>query len=48
MNPIYAERYLEVKKLDWRLTKIKEGDLVLDVGSIQYSFLNICFNNSSK
>lgn len=32
MNHTYAKRYLEIKKLDWRLTEIKEGDLVLDVG----------------
>lgn len=34
-DPIYAERYLEIKKLDWRLTMhtLKEGYLILDVGS---------------
>lgn len=32
-SPIYAKRYLEIKKVDWRLTKINQGDLILDVGS---------------
>jgi ubiquinone/menaquinone biosynthesis C-methylase UbiE len=32
-NPIYAERYLRIKIVDWRLTMMNKGDLILDVGS---------------
>lgn len=31
-NADYAERYIELKKPDWMLTKIKDGEIILDVG----------------